>query len=122
MLRIAERQSGEVMVITIRGQIAAGGADTAVCDRIRHVLFRGYRQIVVDLAFATSTDASGVSSLLGALLDARASGAEVRLANATAFGDLQILTALLRYFDAYDSAADAVAIPLRRRVAFTCPG
>jgi anti-anti-sigma regulatory factor len=108
MVRITERTLDDVMVIALRGRLTAGCADAAVCDRIRHVLFRGYRRIVVDLASAASSDASGVSALLGALLDATVSGAEVRLANASALDDLQIVTALLRYFDAYDSEADAL--------------
>lgn len=65
--------------------------------------------ILLNRAAVTSTDASGVSAMLGALLAAREFKAQVRLVNVTRrLKDLLIIVALHRYFSAFDSEADAL--------------
>jgi len=110
MLRMTERPSGDMMILDLCGTIAAGTPEVELRDKVRSILFRGHRKVLLNLAEATSSDASGVSAFLGALLDARDAGAELRLVHVTArIADLRIIIALHRYFTVFESEADAVA-------------
>jgi anti-anti-sigma factor len=110
MLLLKERILGDVMILDVRGTIAAGAPEVKLRDKVRSILYRGHRKMLLNLAEATSSDASGVSAFLGALLDARDAGAELRLVHVTArIEDLRIIVALYRYFTVFDSEDDAVA-------------
>lgn len=110
MLLLKERISGDVMILDVCGTVAAGAPEVELRDKVRSILYRGHRKMLLNLAEATSSDASGVSAFLGALLDARDAGAELRLVHVTArIDDLRIIVALYRYFMVFDSEDDAVA-------------
>jgi anti-anti-sigma factor len=110
MLRMNERPSGDVMILDLGGTIAAGTSAIEMGDKVRSILFRGYRKLLLNLEGATSSDPSGVSAFLGALIDAREVGADVRLVNVTRrMTDLTIIVALYRYFSAFESEDEAVA-------------
>jgi anti-anti-sigma factor len=110
MLRIKERPSGDVMVLDLRGRMTTGVPEIEFGNTVRSVLFRGYRKVLVNLEAATSSDPSGVSAFLGALIDAGAVGAELRLVHVTRrIADLGIIVALHRYFRVYESERDAMA-------------
>lgn len=110
MLRMTERQTGDVMILDLHGRIAAGTPEVELRDKVRSVLYRDYRKVLLNLEGATSSDASGVSAFLGALIDARAAGADLRLVHVTTrMEDLRIIVALYRYFTVFESEADAVA-------------
>ena len=109
MLQMKERPSGDVMVLDVRGSIASGAPEVEVGDKVRSILFRGYRKVLLNLAGATSSDASGVSAFLGALIEARAVGADVRLLHVTRrMTDLRIIVALHRYFTVFESEGEAL--------------
>ena len=109
MMHVIERPIGDVMILDLHGRIASGPAETDLGDKVRSVLRCGYRKILLNLAAVTSTDASGVSAMLGALLAARECKAQVRLVNVTRrLKDLLIIVALHRYFSAFDSEEDAL--------------
>ena len=110
MLLLKERMSGEVMILDVCGTIAAGGSEVHLRDKVRSILYRGHRKVLLNLAEATSSDASGVSAFLGALLDAREARADLRLVHVTTrIDDLRIIVALYRYFTVFESEEDAVA-------------
>lgn len=109
MLHMTERPVGDVMILDLGGRIASGPAEIDLGDKVRSILLCGYRKLLVNLAEVTSTDASGVSALLGALLAARESQAEMRLVNVTSrLTDSLIVTALYRYFAVDESEQKAL--------------
>lgn len=109
MLRMKERPSGDVMILDLCGTIAAGTSAIDMGDKVRNVLFRGYRKLLLNLEGATSSDPSGISAFLGALIDAREVGGDVRLVNVTrTMTDLTIIVALCRYFSVFESEDEAV--------------
>jgi anti-anti-sigma regulatory factor len=110
MLLLKERILGDVMILDVCGTIATGAPEVELRDKVRSILYRGHRKVLLNLAEATSSDASGVSAFLGALLDARDVGAELRLLHVTArIDDVRILVALYRYFTVFDSEIEGVA-------------
>ena len=109
MLHMIERPIGDVMILDLHGRIASGPAEIDLGDKVRSVLLCGHRKLLLNLAEVTSSDASGVSALLGALLAARECKAEVRLVNVTRrLTDSLIVVALYRYFSAFDSEQEAL--------------
>ena len=110
MLRMKERPVGEVMILDVQGTVSPDSvAEAAFDDNVRSVLRRGYRKILLNLAAMTSSDASGISALLGALHLTREAGAELRLLHVTRrLEDILIIVALHRYFVAYGSEAEAL--------------
>ena len=108
MLQMQERPSGDVMILDLRGNISAGVPEVEIGDKIRSILFRDYRKVLVNLAGAASSDASGVSAFLGALIAAREAGADLRLVHVTQRMDLRIIVALCCYFDVFDSEAEGI--------------
>jgi anti-anti-sigma factor len=110
MLLLKERPASDVMILDVCGTIAAGTPELELRDKVWSILYRGHRKVLLNLAEATSSDASGVSAFLGALLDARDAGADLRLVHVTTrIDDLRIIVALYRYFTVFESEDDALA-------------
>jgi anti-sigma B factor antagonist len=110
MLRMTERPAGDVMILDLQGTITPGPAEVDLGDKVRSILYSGYRKLLLNLANVTSSDASGVSALLGTLICARNSQAEVKLLNVTRrMTDVLIIVALHRYFATFDSEQEALA-------------
>ena len=103
MLHIEERTRGDVMVLRLSGQIVASASELEIRDTIRRVLVRGYRRVVVDLTGVTRADTPDDRLLLGALVDARGVGAELRLVHAP-----QRMTSLRQQFSDFESESDAL--------------
>jgi anti-anti-sigma factor len=115
MLHMRERPTGDVMILDLQGRMASGAAETALGDKVRSVLLCGYRKLLLNLAEVTSSDASGVSAFVGALLAARECQAEVRLVNVTRrLTDSLIVVALYRYFSAFDTEKEALVSLLQQ--------
>ena len=109
MLRMTERPHGDVMILDLDGRISPGPKEVNLGDKVRSILCCGYRKLILNLAGVTSSDASGVSALLGALLAARDGQAELKLLHVTRrMTELLIIVALLRYFVVFDSEREAL--------------
>jgi anti-sigma B factor antagonist len=109
MLRIIERQTGDVVILDLVGTITSGAPAGAVVDTVRKVVLGGCRKVLLNMARARSSDASGVSAPVGALLAAREAGAEIKLASVVGgIDDLRIVAALYRYFSVFDSPEEAL--------------
>jgi anti-anti-sigma factor len=116
MLTVSERSTGDVVILDLTGRVAAGAAALEVGDAVRRVLVRGYRKVLLNLDRTRSSDAAGISAFLGALLDAQALGADVRLFNvARRITSLCLIMALYRYFSVFDTEDDALDSFLARR-------
>src|SRR5262245_10876999 len=99
MLRMSERALDDVVNLDLHGTVRPWSADITLDDKVRSVMFRGYRKLLLNLANVSSTDASAISALVGALLTAREAGGEIRLLNVTRrMKDLLVIVALYEYF------------------------
>ena len=109
MLQIESHQVDGVLILDVIGRIASGEPQELFTGRVRSALHAGHRRLVVNLEDARTADASGVSALLGAYLDVREAGGDLRLANIRRFAELLILTPLYTSFDVSDSEEEALA-------------
>ncbi len=108
-LRIVERQTGDVAVLALSGQMLLDDGDLVFGRKIRDLIDRGCVKIVIDLGGMTYIDSSGVGMLVGKLNNVRAKGGDIRLLHVTTrgqrlFGMLKILTV----FETFEDEAQAV--------------
>jgi len=110
MLRIEERPVGDVMILDMRGTIAAGDAERNLRDKVNRVILRGYRKALLNLADVSNWDISGISGLIEALLEMRDAGGELKLLHVTRqIKALPIVVALHGHFSVFDSERDALS-------------
>jgi len=111
MLRIEQRRpENDVMILDVIGKIAPGAPERTLANAVTSTILKGYRKLVLNLAETTSSDASGISALLGAYLEMRNAGGELKLVNIERrFAQLLKVVSLLAYFDVCESEQDALA-------------
>ena len=108
-LNIAERQAGEVTVLTLVGQMLLDDGDLAFGWHVRDLISRGRVRIVVDLGGVTYIDSSGVGMMAAKLKTVRESGGDMRLLHLTSrsqrlLGMMKLMTA----FETFEDEASAV--------------
>ena len=108
-LAIAERESGDVTILTLSGQLVLDDGDLAFRKKIHELVDRGRTRIVVDLGSVTYIDSAGVGMVVSKLKTLRERGGDMKLLNLNLRG-LRIfgITKLMFVFDTFDSEALAV--------------
>jgi len=110
-MRIVQRALGDVMVLSVMGDITiTGSGTTPLADVVRDVLDRGRSRLILDLTHVKYMDSAGLGELVQALSAARNRGGALKLLHVTKrLNDLLVMTKLLTVFDCYDEEAAAVA-------------
>jgi len=108
-LTITERQSGDVVVLMLAGQMVLDDGDLLFYRKIADLTGRGLVKVVVDLGGVTYIDSSGVGMLAAKLKHLRERGGDMRLLNLTRgsqrlFGMLKLLIV----FETFDDEAAAL--------------
>jgi anti-sigma B factor antagonist len=113
-LAIAERESGDITILTLSGQLVLDDGDLAFRKKIHELVDRGRVRIVVDLIVVdlgevTYIDSAGVGMVVSKLKTLRERGGDMKLLNLNVRG-LRIfgITKLMFVFDTFDSEAMAV--------------
>lgn len=108
-LAIAERESGDVTILTLTGQLVLDDGDLAFRKKIHELVDRGRTRIVVNLEGVTYIDSAGVGMVVSKLKTLRERGGDMKLLNLNVRG-LRIfgITKLMFVFDTFDSEALAV--------------
>ena len=110
-MTIERRTVGDVVVLSISGDIAMNGAGTnLVADQVRRLLQAGHNRLVLDLGHVRYVDSAGLGELVHAFAAVRTRGGAMKLLNVTkGLTDLLVLTRLLTVFDCFDREAEALA-------------
>ena len=103
-LTIEERDTGEVTVLVLTGQMLLDDGDLAFGKRISDLIDRGRAKIVLDLAGVTYIDSSGVGMIVFQQKALRQAGGDMKLLNLnrraeTLFGMLKLLIVFERFED-----------------------
>ena len=85
-LTIAERETGDVTIITLTGQILLDDGDLAIRQRVHDLLDRGRVKLLLDLAGVTYIDSAGVGMLAGKAKTVRDRGGDLKLVHLTTRG------------------------------------
>ena len=108
-LEIADRLAGDVLVLTLAGQMLLDDGDLAFGRHIDECAGRGIGKFVVDLGAVTYIDSSGVGMMAAKLKQVRTRGGDMRLLHLNSrgqrlFGTMKLLIA----FETFDDEAAAV--------------
>jgi anti-sigma B factor antagonist len=108
-LEIADRMAGDVLVLTLTGQMLLDDGDLAFGRRIDDFVGRGIVKFVVDLGAVTYIDSSGVGMMAAELKHVRARGGDMRLLHLNSraqrlFGTMKLLIV----FETFEDEAAAV--------------
>ena len=108
-LSIVERESGDVTILELSGQILLDDGDLAIRQRVHDLADRGRTKLVVNLAAVTYIDSAGVGMLAGKLKTLRERGGDLKLLNLTSRGQrLFGMMKLHLMFETFDDEAMAV--------------
>lgn len=95
-LRIEQRDSGDVTIVTLAGEMHLDDGDLAFRKVIHDLVARGRLKILVDLDGVTTIDSSGVGMMAAKLKTVRERGGDLRLLHLNARGQRLFTLAKLR--------------------------
>ena len=108
-LQIGESRQGDIIVLTLSGQITLDDGDLAFGRHVDQLVAAGGRQIIVDLSAVTYIDSAGVGMLVAESQRVAAQGGSMRLAHLTARSHhLLAMLKLKMMFEIYDDVDAAV--------------
>jgi anti-anti-sigma factor len=110
-MTIEQRTVGDVVVLSINGDIAMNGAGaTLLADRVGNVLHAGHSRLLLDLAHVRYVDSAGLGELVHAFAAVRTRGGAIKLLNVSRrLNDRLAVTRLLAVFDCFDHEREALA-------------
>ena len=108
-LSILERESGDVTILVLSGQILLDDGDLAIRLKIHELVDRGKTKIVLDLSGVSYIDSAGVGMLAAKHKLLRDRGGDLKLLNLTTRGQRVFAIAkLLLSFETFDDEAMAI--------------
>ena len=107
-MKLEERQSGDVTVLTIDGEITlSAGGDVQLKDKIQSLLQQGHKKILLVLGNVSYVDSAGLGQLVQATVTASKNGGKLKLINLTKrLNDLLVVTKLSTVFDIVEKESD----------------
>ena len=108
-LSINARETGEVSVLDLSGDIALGDTSASLRDELKALVADGKKRIVLNLADVRRIDSSGLGTLVAGFTTVERDGGTLKLANLSdRVIELITITKLHTVFDVYDSTEEAV--------------
>ena len=107
-MKLEERQSGDVTVLTIDGEITlSAGGDVQLKDKIQSLLQQGHKKILLDLGNVSYVGSAGLGQLVQATVTASKNGGKLKLLHLTKrLNDLLVVTKLSTVFDIVEKESD----------------
>ena len=103
------RDSGDITIVEISGQITLGEGSSKLRELIRDLLAKGNNRIVLNLGDVNYIDSSGIGELVSSFSSVRNRGGELKLLNLTKkVHDILIITKLYTVFDIHSDETTAV--------------
>lgn len=85
-LTITERESGDVTILALTGQILLDDGDLAIRKKVHELLERGRLKLLLDMGGVTYIDSAGIGMLAGKLSTVRERNGDMKLLNLTTRG------------------------------------
>jgi len=103
------RQSGDVTVVEVAGQLLLGEGSSALREALRGLVAKGQTKLLLDLGGLTYLDSSGIGELVGGFATVRNHGGQVKLLHLTKrIQDILQITKLVTVFDVFDDEQRAI--------------
>jgi len=108
-VRITERQVGDVIILSVAGNIITGESADRVRRVIRRLLTEGHRKILLDMAHVRWIDSMGIGELVSALVSVTRAGGQIKLLKVRKnINDLLSITGLQTIFAIYGNESEAL--------------
>ena len=108
-MSIKEKIDKDVAILSASGNLMGGPETTAVHDKVREIVGKGYKKLVIDLAGVKWINSSGLGVLMGSMTTMKNAQGEMKLANVSdRIQSLFMITKLITIFETYDSTDKAV--------------
>jgi anti-sigma B factor antagonist len=109
-MKLEEKMVGDVMVVTVNGDIKLGSGDVGLRDKVRSLIEQGQRKLLLDLGGVSYMDSSGLGELVHVYATMKNKGGVLKLVGLTKrINDLLTITKLVTVFETYDTEAAALA-------------
>jgi anti-sigma B factor antagonist len=109
-LNIANKQIGDVSVVSLKGRIVLGEGSSALRERIKSLVGDGKKKIVLNMANVTYIDSAGLGTLVAAHISVKKQGTTLLLSDlGNKFHEVLQITRLLTVFSVYATEAEAVS-------------
>ena len=106
---ISERQVGDVIILSVVGNIVTGESADMVRGIIRRLLTEGQRKILLDMGHVRWVDSMGIGELVSALVSVTRAGGQIKLLKVREnIKDLLSITGLHTIFAIYDDESEAL--------------
>jgi anti-sigma B factor antagonist len=118
-LKTKTRQVDGITVVDVTGRIILGEETQLLRETVQHLLGRGEKEILLNLAEVSFIDSAGLGELVSAFTSVRNRGGDLKLLQLTRrVDDLLQVTKLYTVFDISDDEATAIqSFQMRKRVA-----
>ncbi len=108
-MHVELRQTGDVVIVDLKGKLTAGLGDQILRDTIDELLAENKKKILVNLSQVTFLDSAGVGELVAGLRTAKRFGAALKLLNASErVRSTLYMARLLPIFEMYGEEGEAL--------------
>lgn len=108
-LNIKERQTGNVIILDLKGSVRMGDGSISFRNAIRQLIMEGERQVLLNLENVTHIDSSGLGELISGYVALHKVGGKLKLLHLNQkVHELMTITKLLTVFDVYSNELDAI--------------
>jgi anti-sigma B factor antagonist len=108
-LAIAEREVGDVTILTLTGQILVDDGDVAIRKRVHELVDRGRVNVVLDLGGVTHIDSAGFGTMASKAKTVREHRGDLKLLRLTPRSQrLLSMMKLHQTFEAFDDEESAI--------------
>lgn len=109
-MTIKEKMYGDVVVLSLKGNLMGDPDTTDVRDKIYSLLQDDVKKIVLDMSKVKWINSSGLGALIAAMTSVKNKGGEMKLAGVTEkVESLFMITQLIKVFKTYENVDRALA-------------
>jgi len=109
-MNIEQKRIGDVVILTVNGDITMGDNAARVADAVRRELDVERNRLVLDLGRVRYIDSTGLGVLVEGFSATKNRGGALKLLHVTGrINTLLVITKLLTVFECFDDEAEAIA-------------
>ncbi len=109
-MRVQDELRGDIVIITLKGDMMGEPDTGAFRDKIRELLDKGMKRIILDLSGVKWMNSLGLGALISAFTSVKNHEGEMVIANVTKkVESLFMITQLIKVFKHYDTVDEAIS-------------
>lgn len=109
-MQLEEKVVGDVVIVTVNGDIKLGSGDVALRDKVQSLIQQGHKRLLLNLSGVSYMDSSGLGELVHVYTTMKNKGGVLKLVGLTKrINDLLTITKLVTVFESYDTEASGLA-------------